>query len=85
MVCQPHGNPPWIATSQESSAEKAHGTHLERETFFTQMANALTIFNGWVYLAQLSSCRARQQRCLGAMQDIVRHITQLMRHHGQNR
>ncbi|ETW97565.1 MAG: hypothetical protein ETSY1_22180 [Candidatus Entotheonella factor] len=80
MVYEPTCDPPSMATSQETAAERVQA-HLERDAFLAQLANALTILNGWTYLMQISSCRPRQQHYLGAMQYTVQHITELMQHY----
>ncbi|ETX09239.1 hypothetical protein [Candidatus Entotheonella palauensis] len=80
MVYEPHGNTQWIAISQDTAAERAPAC-LEREFFFSQLANALTMLNGWVYLTQTSACPTRQQCYFEAMQSTVQHIIHLMQRH----
>lgn len=85
MVDEPYCNPQGFETSQETATGRVGHTPLEPASFLAQLANALTILNGWAYLAQTSSHRARQQRYLGAVQCTMRYITQLMQRHRQNR
>ncbi len=84
MVCEPHCKTKWIAAPYDTAAEEARQTRLEREYFLAQLANALTMLNGWVYLTQQSTHPTRQQHYLEAMQQTVRHITQLMQHYRQS-
>ncbi len=84
MGCEPHCDTKWVAAPNDRAVEGSRQARLEREYFLGQVANALTILNGWVYLTQVSSCRASQQRYLGAIQHTVRQLTQLMQHYGQS-
>ncbi len=81
MVDEPLGKAQRIASSQDVTAERSRHTRLERDYFLAQLADALTILNGWVYLAQATSCRTRQQCYMGVIQHTVQHITQLIHDH----
>ncbi|PON15026.1 hypothetical protein C2W62_25970 [Candidatus Entotheonella serta] len=85
MVDEPHGEPPCLATSQKSTAERSRYTLTERDYFLAQLADALTILNDWVYLAQSGSCRTRQQDYLGIIRDTVQGIIQLMHQYREHR
>jgi hypothetical protein len=85
MVDEPSCNPQSFATPLETAVGKVGHTSLETDSFLAQLANALTILNGWVHLAQISAHPTCQQRYIRAIQCTMRHIIQLMQHHRQNR
>lgn len=84
MSGEPHCDSEWMS-SQDPTGEETQPIRLERVRFLAQLANALTVLNGWTHLAQVTSCRTRQQRYLETMQQTVQHITQLMQHHRRSR
>ncbi len=81
MVNEPHGQAQYLPTTENPWVQSVEGGFSEREAFFTQLANALTILNGWVHLAQLSSCHTRQQLYLDVIQYTVQYISRLMQHY----
>ncbi len=78
MVQEPSCGTTWIAAMQDVAAESAQQVGLHRELFFVQLANALTVLNGLVYLTHRTASRAYRERYIEAMQDTVGQITQSM-------
>ena len=85
-MMSPHpGDAQYIAPTPHLEIEHLSSAQPKREMLLAQLANALTILNGWAYLAQRSSSHTRQQIYLDIMQGTLQHITQLMQTYQHDR
>lgn len=78
MVQEPSCDTKWLAATQDTAAEGAQQSGLDRQCFLTQLANALTTLNGLVYLTHQAAYHAERQRYVEAMQNTVGQIAQSM-------